>query len=51
MSAYPSLETKAVGTCDDTVLNLLDDFMIDAHKYGIKLIIRYGMAFLHDSTY
>ncbi|KAG8743024.1 hypothetical protein FRC10_000475 [Ceratobasidium sp. 414] len=29
----------AVGTYDDTVLNLLDDFMIDAHKYGIKLII------------
>ncbi|KAF8598376.1 glycoside hydrolase family 5 protein [Ceratobasidium sp. AG-I] len=39
ITSYPSLETKAVGTYDDTVLNLLDDFMIDAHKYGIKLII------------
>ncbi|KAG9120029.1 hypothetical protein FRC07_004649, partial [Ceratobasidium sp. 392] len=39
ITSYPSLETSAVGTYDDTVLNLLDDFMIDAHKYGIKLII------------
>ncbi|CAE6338864.1 unnamed protein product [Rhizoctonia solani] len=39
ITSYPSLETTSVGSYDPTVLNLLDDFMIDAHKYGIKLII------------
>ncbi|KAF8713818.1 Cellulase (glycosyl hydrolase family 5), partial [Rhizoctonia solani] len=39
LDAYPSLETSSVGGYDPTVLKLLDDFMIDAHKYGIKLII------------
>ncbi|KAG8733406.1 hypothetical protein FRC11_006449 [Ceratobasidium sp. 423] len=32
-------ETTSVGTYDPTMLNLLDDFMMDAHKYGIKFII------------
>jgi hypothetical protein len=26
-----------VGTYDDTVLNLIDAVMVDAHKYGIKV--------------
>jgi aryl-phospho-beta-D-glucosidase BglC (GH1 family) len=39
ITSYPSLETSAVGTYDDTVLNLLDDVMVDANKYGIKLLI------------
>ncbi|GAB1524224.1 hypothetical protein RhiTH_007377 [Rhizoctonia solani] len=41
ITSYRSLETSSVGSYDPTVLNLLDDFMIDAQKYGIKLIIRY----------
>lgn len=36
--SYPSLENP-VGTFDDTVLNLLDDVMFNASKYGIKLLI------------
>ncbi|KAF8753749.1 Cellulase (glycosyl hydrolase family 5) [Rhizoctonia solani] len=39
ITSYRSLETSSVGSYDPTVLNLLDDFMIDAQKYGIKLII------------
>jgi mannan endo-1,4-beta-mannosidase len=39
ITSYPDLETTAVGTYDDTVLNLLDDVMVDAHSYGIKLLI------------
>jgi mannan endo-1,4-beta-mannosidase len=39
ITSYPALEHAAVGTYDDTVLNLLDTVMVDAHKYGIKLLI------------
>ncbi|KZV88563.1 glycoside hydrolase [Exidia glandulosa HHB12029] len=39
IDAYPGLEPDNVGTFDDTVLNKLDDFMLDAQKYGIKLMI------------
>lgn len=36
---YGGLEPNNAGTFDDTVLNRLDDFMIDAKEYGIKLMI------------
>ena len=36
---YPSLEPSAIGTYDDTMLNLLDDVMVTAASYGIKLLI------------
>lgn len=39
ITSYPALEHAAIGTYDDTVLNLLDAVMVDAHKYGIKLLI------------
>jgi len=39
ITSYPSLEPDQIGTYDDTVLNLLDDFMIDAQSYGVKLLV------------
>ncbi|KAG8846974.1 hypothetical protein FRB96_001724 [Tulasnella sp. 330] len=39
ITSYPDLETVAPGTFNDQVLNLLDAVMVDAHAYGIKLII------------
>jgi len=39
MQSFPSLEPSKIGTFDDTVLNLMDALMINAHKYGIKLMI------------
>ncbi|KAI5115894.1 hypothetical protein M0805_002469 [Coniferiporia weirii] len=39
ITTYPSLEPNAIGQYDDTVLNNLDDFMLDANSYGIKLQI------------
>ncbi|KAJ6584021.1 hypothetical protein DFH09DRAFT_1308727 [Mycena vulgaris] len=39
------LEANAIGNYDDTVLNLIDQLMIDAHARGIKLLI--GM---HDEN-
>jgi len=39
IQSYNSLEPHTIGTYDDTVLNLLDDVMISANKYGIKLMI------------
>ncbi|KAI0471666.1 glycoside hydrolase superfamily [Xylariaceae sp. FL0804] len=38
-TSFPSLETDSPGDWDDTVLNLLDDVMVKAHDYGIKLQI------------
>lgn len=34
----PDLETS-IGRWDDTVLNWMDEVMVDAHAYGIKLLI------------
>ncbi|KAG8959355.1 hypothetical protein FRC03_008085 [Tulasnella sp. 419] len=39
ITSYGDLEASSVGTYDDTVLKLLDTVMVDARKYGIKLII------------
>lgn len=34
---FPGLEDRGPGQWDDTVLERLDDFMMEASKYGIKL--------------
>ncbi|KAH8115463.1 beta-1,3-mannanase [Phellopilus nigrolimitatus] len=39
ITSYPSLEPKEIGTYDDTVLNKLDAFMVDAKAHNIKLMI------------
>ncbi|KZS86864.1 beta-1,3-mannanase [Sistotremastrum niveocremeum HHB9708] len=39
ITSYNDLEPNTVGTYDDTVLNLLDAVMVNAHSYGIKLLI------------
>ncbi|KDQ61350.1 glycoside hydrolase family 5 protein [Jaapia argillacea MUCL 33604] len=39
ITTYPDLEPVTVGTYNDTVLDLLDDFMLDSYNYGIKLLI------------
>jgi mannan endo-1,4-beta-mannosidase len=36
ITTYPDLEPNSIGSFDDTVLNLIDAFMIDAHSRGIK---------------
>ncbi|EGN98370.1 glycoside hydrolase family 5 protein [Serpula lacrymans var. lacrymans S7.3] len=36
---FPDLEPNVIGTYNDTVLERLDDFMIDAQAHGIKLLI------------
>lgn len=42
ITAYPSLEPNAIGTYNDTVLNLLDDFMIDSANHNIKVGVSSG---------
>ena len=37
ITSYPDLEPSAIGTYDDTVLNLLDGIMVKAHSFGIKV--------------
>jgi len=37
ITSFPDLEPNSIGTFDDTVLNLMDDFMIDSHARGIKV--------------
>ncbi|MCJ1446151.1 MAG: hypothetical protein MMC23_006656 [Stictis urceolatum] len=39
IQAYGSLEGDTPESWDDTVLNRYDDFMVNANKYGIKLLI------------
>lgn len=39
ITSYPSLEPDTPGTYNDQVLELYDDFMIDAHSYGIKVFL------------
>jgi len=39
ITSFPSLEPHTIGTYDDTVLDLLDEVMITANQYGIKLMI------------
>lgn len=39
INGFPSLEAFDPGQWDDTVLERLDDFMVMAHSYGIKLWI------------
>ncbi|RPD58585.1 glycoside hydrolase [Lentinus tigrinus ALCF2SS1-7] len=44
VTPFPDVEPSKIcngdASCyDPTVLNLLDDFMVDAHNYGIKLLI------------
>lgn len=39
ITTYPSLEHNQIGQYDDTVLNLMDGVMLNAYKYGIKLMI------------
>ncbi|KAI5776542.1 glycoside hydrolase family 5 protein [Geopyxis carbonaria] len=39
ITEYAGLEPSSVGTYDDTVLSLLDDFMVESNKRGIKLLI------------
>ncbi|KAJ7874393.1 glycoside hydrolase family 5 protein [Mycena leptocephala] len=43
--AVRDLEANGIGNYDDTVLNLIDQLMVDAHARGIKLLI--GM---HDKN-
>ncbi|KAJ7321362.1 glycoside hydrolase family 5 protein [Mycena albidolilacea] len=33
------LEANGLGTYNETVLNLIDQLMVDAHSYGVKLLI------------
>ncbi|KAH7097923.1 glycoside hydrolase family 5 protein [Auriculariales sp. MPI-PUGE-AT-0066] len=35
----PDLEPNAIGEYDDTILNAIDQLMVEAHDYGIKLLI------------
>ncbi|KAJ7617906.1 glycoside hydrolase family 5 protein [Roridomyces roridus] len=37
--AVPDLEANGIGNYDDTVLNRIDQLMVDAHARGIKLLI------------
>ncbi|KAJ6449376.1 glycoside hydrolase family 5 protein [Mycena sanguinolenta] len=37
--SVPDLEANGIGNYDDTVLNLIDQLMVDAHARGIKLLI------------
>ncbi|KAJ3782161.1 glycoside hydrolase family 5 protein [Lentinula aff. detonsa] len=37
--AVPDLEANGIGNYDDTILNLIDQLMVDAHARGIKLLI------------
>ncbi|KAJ7064055.1 glycoside hydrolase family 5 protein [Mycena amicta] len=37
--AVPDLEANGIGSYDDTVLNRIDQLMVDAHARGIKLLI------------
>ena len=37
ITSYSGLEPDTPGTYNDQVLELYDDFMIDAHEYGIKV--------------
>ncbi|KAH8120346.1 beta-1,3-mannanase [Phellopilus nigrolimitatus] len=39
IASFPSLEPDEIGTYDDTVLNKLDAFMVDAQAHKIKLLI------------
>lgn len=39
INGFGSLETDSPGAYDDTVLNLLDDLMVNAAAYDIKLLI------------
>lgn len=39
ITSYPDLEPDAIGTYDDTVLNLLDGIMVKAHSFGIKVYL------------
>jgi len=39
IQSYPDLEPNTVGTFDDTVLELVDNLMLTAHQYGVKLMI------------
>ncbi|KAK7033943.1 hypothetical protein VNI00_012570 [Paramarasmius palmivorus] len=43
--AVPDLEHNGIGTYDDTILDQIDQLMVDAHARGIKLLI--GM---HDKN-
>ena len=47
ITSYPSLEPNKVGTYDDTVLKLLDAFMIEANKYKVKVCIAILFDFLY----
>jgi len=47
-SAVNDLEWQGVGTYDDTILNQIDTFMVEAHQYSIKLLIgMYDVNSLH----
>ncbi|KAF7978981.1 hypothetical protein HWV62_44237 [Athelia sp. TMB] len=35
----PDVEPNAIGTYDDTILNAIDQLMVEANSYGIKLLI------------
>ncbi|KIK55243.1 glycoside hydrolase family 5 protein [Collybiopsis luxurians FD-317 M1] len=37
--AVPDLEANGIGNYDDTILNMIDQLMVDAHDRGIKLLI------------
>ena len=39
IDGFPGLEDTGIGKYDPTVLNKMDEFMVEAHKYGIKLMI------------
>lgn len=40
---FPSLEPDEIGKYDDTVLERLDEFMLDAHSHGIKVLNIHGI--------
>ncbi|KAI0684965.1 glycoside hydrolase [Cerioporus squamosus] len=71
VTPFPDVEPSKIcngdASCyDPTVLNLLDDFMVDAHNYGVKLLItmhsfnalqagdvygkQYGTGYFYDQT-
>lgn len=53
--AVPDVEPKEVGTYDDTILESIDQLMVDASQRGIKLLIalhdRYAVGFWNTDAY
>lgn len=47
ITAYPDLEPNEIGVFDDTVLELLDDFMPASRDHGVKVGRRIWQSLRH----